>query len=72
MQNRWKWTNNQRMKVTVSQSRLQNTQAVEKNETKIRDQAQKAQNQANPSSPQHWRDCQAETSAISELARVIH
>ena len=43
-----------------------------KNETKIRDQAQKAQNQANPSSPQHWRDCQVETSAILELARVIH
>ena len=30
MQNRWKWTNNQRIKVTVSQSRLQDTKTMEK------------------------------------------
>ena len=44
----------------------------QKNETKITDQAQKAQNQANPSTFQRWRDCKAETSARMGLARIIH
>ena len=71
MWNRRKTTNNQRTKVTTSQTRLQNTQAVEKNKTKHTDQAQEAQNRANPSTSQDWRDCEAETSARNELARVI-
>ena len=40
--------------------------------TKHIDQAQEAQNWENPSTSQDWRDCEAETSARDELARVIH
>ena len=36
------------------------------------DQAQNAQNRVNPSTLQDWRDCEAETSARDEMARVIH
>ena len=43
-----------------------------KNKTKHIDQAQKGQKGANPSTSQDWHDCEAETSAIKELARVIH
>ena len=43
-----------------------------KNKTKHIDQAQEAQNRANPSTSQDWRDCEAETSARMELARVIN
>ena len=43
-----------------------------KNKAKITDQSQKAQNTKNPNTSQDWRDCEAETSARMELARVIH
>ena len=43
-----------------------------KNETKHTGQAQKTQNRVNPSTLQNWRDCQAESSARTEFARVIH
>ena len=43
-----------------------------KNKTKHTDQDQEGQNRANPSTSQDWRDCEAETSARNELARVIH
>ena len=43
-----------------------------KNKTKHIDQAQEAQNRANPSTSQDLHDCEVETSARYELARVIH
>ena len=43
-----------------------------KNKTKHTDQAQEAQNRANPSTSQDWHDCEAETSARNELVRVVH
>ena len=43
-----------------------------KNKTKHPNQSQKAQNTVNPNTLQDWRDYKAETSAIIELARVIH
>ena len=40
--------------------------------TKHIDQAHEAQNWENPSSSEDWHDCEVETSARDELARVIH
>ena len=42
------------------------------NKTKHTDQAQEAQNRENPSTSQDCHDCEVETSARKELARVIH
>ena len=41
-----------------------------KNETKITNQAQKAQNRANSKTLQEWRDCKAATGARKKLARA--
>ena len=43
-----------------------------KNKPKHTGQAQEGQNRANPSTSEDWRDCETETSARKELARVIH
>ena len=60
------------MNVAVNQTRLQNTQAIEKVTPKPQIKLRKPIKEANPSTLQDWCDCQAEISARTGLAQVIN